>query len=206
MKAKKNHIVEDDVFSRGAMKKVLESGNNKNILKGKEKRRYRSFQQGIFIALIVSLLTLFIIRISAAQDSFQKMDRPNLQMDNQRSCSDLLFPPLMEDQKKELGNLRLSYRAETQPIRMELFALKIQLRYLLMDPNVQPGILFENQRKISALHAKLEELSLSYQVKARSVFTKEQLQRLPQGWAFEIGLTYEIPTMDIIRKPRKELP
>jgi hypothetical protein len=43
-------------------------------------------------------------------------------------------------------------------------------------------------------------------VKARSVFTKEQLQRLPQGWAFEIGLTYEIPTMDIIRKPRKGLP
>ena len=48
------------------------------------------------------------------------------------------------------------------------------------------------QRKISALQAKLEELSLSYQIKARSVFTKEQLERLPQGWALTMGLGYEV--------------
>jgi hypothetical protein len=93
--------------------------------------------------------------------------------------------------------------AEAMPMRMELLALKIDLRYLLSNPNVQPQILFDHQRKISALQARLEELSLSYQVKARSVFTKEQWERLPEGWAFEMGLGHEIPIMDIGRRPKK---
>jgi hypothetical protein len=74
-----------------------------------------------------------------------------------------------------------------------------------LDPNVQPQILFDQQRKISALQAKLEELSLSYQVKARSVFTKEQLERLPQGWAFEMGLGHEIVIMDVGKRSKKGL-
>ncbi len=81
--------------------------------------------------------------------------------------------------------------AETTPIRMSLFALKIELRHLLLNPNVQPQTLFEQQRKISALQAKLEELSLFYQIKARSIFTREQLERLPKEWASEMGLANE---------------
>jgi hypothetical protein len=97
------------------------------------------------------------------------------------------------------------YAKEAIPMRADLFALRIELRHLLSDPNVQPQILFEKQRKISALQAKLEELSLSYQLKARSIFTKEQLERLPQGWAFEIGLGYEIPIMNMGRRSKKGL-
>jgi hypothetical protein len=95
--------------------------------------------------------------------------------------------------------------AEVIPMRRELFALRIELRHLLSDPNVQPQILFDRQRKISALQARFEELSLSYQVKARPIFTKEQLERLPQGWVFEMGLGYEIPMMDKGRRSRKKL-
>jgi hypothetical protein len=73
----------------------------------------------------------------------------------------------------------------------------------LSDPNVEPQILFDQQRKISALQTKLEELSLSYQIKARSVFTKAQLERLPHGWVFEMGLGYEIPMMDTGRRSKK---
>jgi hypothetical protein len=90
-------------------------------------------------------------------------------------------------------------------MRTEFFALRIELRHLLWDPNVQPQMLFDQQRKISGLQARLEELSLSYQVKARSIFTKEQLERLPQGWAFEMGLGYEIPIMDTGRRSKKGL-
>jgi len=96
--------------------------------------------------------------------------------------------------------------AETGPIRTVLFTLKVQLRHLMMDSGVPPGILFDHQRKISALQVKLEELTLSYQVKARSVFRKEQLQQLPKGWAFEIGLTHEIPVREIDRKHKRRLP
>jgi Spy/CpxP family protein refolding chaperone len=103
---------------------------------------------------------------------------------------------LTEAQKKSLEDLRCMYAKEAIPMRGGLFALKIELRHLLLDPSTQPQMLFRQQKKISALQAKLEELSLSYQVKARSVFTKEQLERLPQEWAFEMGLTNETLGMD----------
>ena len=126
-------------------------------------------------------------------------------MDSQGTCWESSSLALTEAQKKALETLRRAYMAEAIPIRTGLFALKIELRHLLSDPNVQPQILFDQQRKISALQAKLEELSLSYQVKARSVFTKEQLERLPQGWAFEMGLGHEIPIMDTGRRSKKGL-
>ena len=126
-------------------------------------------------------------------------------MDSQGTCWESSSFALTEAQKKALETLRRAYMAEAMPIRTGLFALKIELRHLLSDPNVQPQMLFDQQRKISALQAKLEELSLSYQVKARSVFTKEQLERLPQGWVFEMGLGYEMPMMDKGRRPRKRL-
>ena len=112
---------------------------------------------------------------------------------------------LTEEQAKTLENFRNAYMVEAMPMRTELLALKINMRYLLSDPNARPQILFNHQRKISALQARLEELSLFYQVKARSVFTKEQLGRLPQGWAFEMGLEYEIPVMDTGRRYKRGL-
>jgi len=205
MKSKKILIVEDDEFPRGAMEKILESGNNQNTPRNRGKRRYSSFQQGIFIALILYLLAPFIIRISAAQEPFPKMSRPNLRMESQETCLESLSPSLTEDQKKALESLHRTYMAEAMPIRTELLALRIGLRYLFSNPNVHPRLLFDQQRKISALQAKLEELSLSYLVKARLVFTKEQLERLPQGWASEMGLGHEIPILDVGRRFKKGL-
>jgi CheY-like chemotaxis protein len=188
-----------DVLTRTA------SGRNQNIQRNNGKGRYPSLQRGIFFALMLFLLTLFIIRILEAQEPFPKPNSPNLRMDSQGTCWESSSLALTEAQKRALETLRRAYMAEAIPIRTGLFALKIELRHLLSDPNVQPQILFDQQRKISALQAKLGELSLSYQVKARSVFTKEQLERLPQGWAFEMGLGHEIVIMDIGKRPKKGL-
>jgi len=168
-------------------------GKKQNTTRNIGKERYSSLYRGIFLTLIVFLLTLFAIGILQAQEPFPKVNRPNLRKDSQGMR---MKPPaldLTEKQAKTLDTLRRAYMAEAMPIRTELLALKIGLRYLLSDPNVQPQILFDQQRKISALQARLEELSLSYQVKAKSVFTKGQLERLPEGWAFEMGLGHEIP-------------
>jgi len=180
-------------------------GNNQNSEKNNRKMKYSLLQCGIFIMLILSLFALFAIQMSVAQERSLKLDKPSLRMNSQGTCWESSSFTFTEAQKKALETLRRAYMAEAIPIRTGLFALKIELRYLLSDPNVQPQILFDQQRKISALQAKLEELSLSYQVKARSVFTKEQLERLPQGWAFEMGLGYEIPIMDTGRRSKKGL-
>ena len=178
-------------------------GRNQNIQRNNGKRRYPSLQRGIFFALMLFLLTLSIIRISEAQEPFPKLNRPNLRMDSQGTCWESSSLALTEAQKKALEILRHAYMAEAIPIRTGLFALKIELRHLLSDPNVQPQMLFDQQRKISALQAKLEELSLSYQVKARSVFTKEQLERLPMDWLLGKDTGYET-RMGVGRGPRRE--
>jgi hypothetical protein len=156
------------------------------------------------VTILITLI-LINIKVSEAQRTFPSNTKPNLRTDSQGTCWESPTFALTEAQKKTLEILRRAYMAEAIPIRTSLFALKIELRHLLLDPNVQPQILFEQQRKISALQAKLEELSLSYQLKARSIFTKEQLERLPQGWAFEMGLRYEIPMMDMGRRSKKGL-
>jgi Spy/CpxP family protein refolding chaperone len=158
-------------------------GRNQNIQRNNGKGRYPSLQRGIFFALMLFLLTFSIIRISEAQEAFPKLNRPNLRMDSQGTCWESSSLALTEAQKKALETLRRAYMAEAMPIRTELFALRVELRHLLSDPNVQPQMLFYQQRKISALQAKLEELSLSYQVKARSIFTKEQLEQVPADFS-----------------------
>jgi len=180
-----------------------EREQNQDIDRNKENERYSSFQQKLFITLILSLLALFIIRISEAQEAFPKLNRPNLRMDSQGMPMKPPASDLTEEQAKALDSLCRSYVAEARPIRTELFALRIELRHLLSDPNVQPQILFDRQRKISALQAKLEELSLSYQVKAKSIFTKEQLERLPMDWLLGMDTGYET-RMGVGRGPRRE--
>jgi len=158
----------------------------------------------LMVTILIALI-LINIKVSEAQRTFPSDTKPNLRMDSQGTCWESSSFALTETQMKELETLRRAYMAEAIPIRTGLFALKIELRHLLSDPSVQPQILFEQQKKISALQAKLEELFLSYQVKARSIFTKEQLEQLPQGWAFEMGLGYEIPIMDTGRRSKKKL-
>jgi hypothetical protein len=158
----------------------------------------------LMVTILIALI-LINIRVSEAQRTFLPNTKPNLRMDSQGTCWEPPSLGLTEAQKNALETLRRTFMAEAMPIRTELFALRIELRHLLSDPNVQPRVLFEQQRKISAYQAKLEELFLSYQIKTRSVFTKEQLERLPHGGAFEMGLGYEIPMMDKGRRSRKGL-
>jgi hypothetical protein len=158
----------------------------------------------LMVTILIALI-LINIKVSEAQRTFPYDTKPNLSGDRQGACWEFSTFALTEAQKKTLETLRRAYMAEVIPMRRELFALRIELRHLLSDPNVQPQILFDRQRKISALQARFEELSLSYQVKARPIFTKEQLERLPQGWVFEMGLGYEIPMMDKGRRSRKKL-
>jgi hypothetical protein len=174
-----------------------------NMERNQGRERYLFLKRTLLITLILSFFPLFIIRMSEAQEPSPKLNRPDSRMDSQRTR---MKPPpldLTEEQVKTLENLRHAYIEEAMPISRELLALKIALRYLLSDPNVQPRILFDHQRKISALQARLEELFLSYQVKARAVFTKEQWERLPEGWGFEMSLRNEIPVAETGRRYKK---
>ncbi len=159
-------------------------------------RQSRHVGRLTFLTVSLFLFVLLWIRPLEAQESSISRDKAVLRVDSQKVSQRSSSLDLTEAQKKSLEELRSMYAKEAIPMKTSLLALKIELRHSLRDPNVQPQILLGQQKKISALRAKLEELSLSYQVKARSIFTKEQLERLLQGWAVDLGLANETPGTD----------
>jgi hypothetical protein len=68
--------------------------------------------------------------------------------------------------------------------------LKFEMHHLIRDPNVQSKILLDLQKKISEFQAELGDLWLSYQIKARSIFTKEQFAKFPQDCSLGMEVGY----------------
>ena len=159
---------------------------------------------GIVFALILFALATLSIQPLKAQPPFHPQDKPMMRMDGHGAywkSSDL---GLTEAQKKTLESLQRAYASEALPLRMELMSLRFELRYLLRSPNAQPEVLLDRQKKISEVQIKLDSLSFSYQMKARSVFTKEQLERLPEDCLPGMDKGYEM-FMGIGRGPRNGL-
>jgi len=97
-----------------------------------------------------------------------------------------------EAQAKEVENLQHAYLEEAKPLWSELRDLRLELRFAVSDPQVQPQVLLEKQRKVSALQARFENLLFSYQVKARTIFTREQLERFPPDCPLRMGSGYSV--------------
>ncbi len=167
-------------------------GRNQNIHGGNGKQRYSSLQCGILILMILmlSLLTLLGIQIPEAQERSPKLDRPSLRMDSQGRCWKSPSFGLTEEQIRALESLQRAYQAETASKYRELMVCRIELQCYLLDKNVKPQDLMERHKKLLSLQTELETLSFSYQMKARSILTKEQLDRLPQDCFLEMGIGY----------------
>jgi len=177
-------------------------GNHQHIQEGKGNRGYSSFQRGMFIVLILSLLTLLGIQLSEAQDRFPKLGRPSLRMDSQGQCWKSSSFGLTEEQIGALGSLQRAYQAEATPKYRELMTLRIELQCYVSDKNIKPQDLMERHKKLLSLQTEFESLSFSYQMKARSILTKEQLDRLPQDCLLDMGIGYGAG-MGIGRGPRR---
>ena len=78
----------------------------------------------------------------------------------------------------------------------------IEFRQFISNPKVEPKVLFDRQKKILELQSKIENLSLSYQMKAKSIFTNEQLERLPWDCTLDMGTGSGI-SVGIGRGPRR---
>jgi len=177
-------------------------GNNQHIQKGKGNRGYSSFQRGIFIMLVLSLLALLGIQLSEAQDRLPKLDRPSLRMDSPERCWKSSSFGLTEEQIGALEGLQRAYQAEATPKYRELMTLRIELQCYVSDKNIKPQDLMERHKKLLSLQTKFESLSFSYQMKARSILTKEQLDRLPQDCLLDMGVGYGTG-MGVGRGPRR---
>ena len=152
-----------------------------------------------FIKIIdLSLILGFIILnglidpISEAQQPKVRPSSPFSQTPLKGACR--LDPSITfsEAQTKELENLQRVHLEEAKPLWREMRDLWLELRFAVSDPQVPPEALLDKQSKFSALHARLKNLLFSYQVKARAIFTKEQLERFPAGCPLKMGLGYRV--------------
>jgi DNA-binding response OmpR family regulator len=159
---------------------------------------------GIVFALILSILTLLCIQPLKAQPPFYPQNKPPMRLDSQETCWQLPDLALTQTQIKTLEGLQCAYSAEAMPLLREIRTLVLELHHLASDTKVKPQALLERGKKISGLRTELENLSFSYQIKARSIFTKEQLDRLPQDCSLGLSTGYEIP-IGIGRGPRRGL-
>ena len=132
------------------------------------------------ILTVTLLLGIFSVQPLEAQRTIPWQNKPSLKTEGRGAFWQSPSLGITEAQIRELESLRQAFIAEATPLRSELMPLRFELRHLIRDPNVPSKILLERQRKISELQGKLEGLSLSYQIKARSIFTKEQLEQLPE--------------------------
>lgn len=144
----------------------------------------------IVFALIFDLLIVFGPQQSKAQPLFYPQSKPMLRMDGQNACWESPDFGLTELQKNALRRLQRAYAAEAFPLRIKLMSLRFELHHLIRDPDVQPKILLALQKKISELQASLGDLSVSYQIKARSIFTKEQFAKFPQDCSLGMEVGY----------------
>ena len=144
----------------------------------------------IVFALIFDLLIVFGPQQSKAQPLFYPQSKPMLRMDGHHACWESPDLGFTEVQKKAVKDLQRAYAAEAFPLRIKLMFLRFELRHLIRDPDVQSKFLLARQKKISELQANLSDLSLSYQIKARSIFTKEQFAKFPQDCSLGMEVGY----------------
>jgi len=148
------------------------------------------------------LLNGLIGQTSEAQQPKVPPGSPLLQAPAKGVCRKDPSITFSEQQTKELETLQRAYLTETKPLWSELRALRLEMRYAVSDPQVQPRVLLDKQRKISSIQAKLENLRFSYLIRARTIFTKEQLERMPPDCPLKMGTGYGMGR-GLERGPRK---
>ena len=143
---------------------------------------------GFIIGFI--LLSGLMEQAAEAQPSKVPMGRSFSETQPKGACRIDPFNTFTEEQTKELENLRRAYLEKAKPLWGQMRDLRLELRFAVSDPQGQPQALLDKQRKYSALQARLENLLFSYQVKARAIFTKEQLERFPADCPLKMGIGY----------------
>jgi Spy/CpxP family protein refolding chaperone len=103
------------------------------------------------------------------------------------------------EQMQALDELHRVFYKEIWSLRNQYFTEHYELRALLSSPKADAKMVLSKQNNLSTIQKKIDEVSMQYFLKARSVFTPEQLSILPpdcrlgfnygqgMGWGRGIG-------------------
>jgi Spy/CpxP family protein refolding chaperone len=91
---------------------------------------------------------------------------------------------LTTDQIQKIGTLQEKFFEETSGIRNQLRSTRWKFKMLRSESEIDDAAIIKNHKEVFNLQEKLLEKSLSYQKKARSILTDEQIASLPLGCTF----------------------
>jgi Spy/CpxP family protein refolding chaperone len=154
-----------------------------------------------FLASLFFLMGLGLI-YSEAQPPFIPPGNPLPQTPIKGACRKDPSITFTEEQTKKIENLQRAFLEEAKPLGSEIRDLRLELRFLVSDPQAQSQVLLDKQRRMSSIQAKLENLRFSYLIRARTIFTKEQLERMPPDCPLKMGTGYGMGR-GLERGPRK---
>jgi len=145
---------------------------------------------GLIFLGVFFFLTSLGVTYSEAQPPFAPPGNKIPQTQLKGSCRIDPSITFTEEQAEKLAGLQQAYLDEIKPLWSELRDLRLDLRFLVSDPRSQSQAVLEKQMRMSAIQAKVENLRVSYLIKARSFFTKEQLERFPADCPLKMGRGY----------------
>jgi hypothetical protein len=144
----------------------------------------------IILSFIIGLIFFSGLteQIAEAQPSKVPLGAPFFPIQPKGACR--MDPSILftKEQTEKLACLQRAFLEEAKPIWNELRDLRFELRFTVSDPQAQPRVFLDKQQKMSVLQAKLENLFFSYQINARAIFTKEQLDRFPSDCPLKRGI------------------
>jgi Spy/CpxP family protein refolding chaperone len=91
------------------------------------------------------------------------------------NCSMASDLNLSQDQAKGLDSLQQTFFREVQILRVQLFSKRLELRELLTNPNTKPEAIRAKSSEILEYQTRLEEKSIDYLIRVKSLLTPEQL-------------------------------
>jgi len=147
-------------------------------------KRGRQMKSNIFIGLIFILILAAspLFAQSRGGQAWRGMRPPD------SACwSDPKFGATRE-QLQSLEELHRSYLREIGRYRDQYVGESHELRALLSNPKAEPHRVMDKQNSLSGLQKKIDEISLQHFLKARQIFTEDQVSRLPSGCS--LGFTY----------------
>ena len=143
----------------------------------------------INLGFMVGIITFngLVGKTSEAQSPKVPLASPFSETQSKGACRKDPSIIFTEEQTKEFESLQRAHSAEAKPLWNELRDLRLEMRYAVSDSQIQPQVLLEKHRKMSVIQAKLENLRFSYLIKARAIFTREQLERFPPDCPLKMG-------------------
>jgi Spy/CpxP family protein refolding chaperone len=98
---------------------------------------------------------------------------------------------LSDQQLEKMWQLREKFRTDTQSLRHDLFAKRLEMKSLFTNPSTDEATLMAREKELSGLRQRMLDKMAQFKIEQRSVLTADQIKilaEIPRGRGFGRGL------------------